>query len=253
MTTSISTSSDIRTSEHYSPKGILGLPQELILEITSHIIISSKEPRSYIRGASCRSPLLSRQIDLGNLRLVCRYLGTLLQRKTYETLIFDFHITRWDTVADVEARLALLAQGGTPASTETKFLLIKCLDHVLEGYPFGPKRERLFTRRNFEYDEEMRSKADSVQGSLIVHLKKAVFSLINLRCILWEFDRVDALRIDVVDALSSLPHLEDLTLHFNKDCKSLQDVGLYKFHDLRSLVIVFANWPRDHNGEVVNM
>lgn len=166
-----------------SRKGLQELSPELILEIASHVI-SWNDLRSARRDSNSlgmptnNSSPGTGQVDLGNLRLVCRYFGEVLQRETFKSLIFDFDATRWVSAADIDSHLALLAQGNGPASRGVKFLLIRYLDsnRVVFGHSGIPISQR-------HADEKMRAKAESIMRSMNIHLEVAVLSFQNLRCV----------------------------------------------------------------------
>ncbi|KAF9474700.1 hypothetical protein BDN70DRAFT_884536 [Pholiota conissans] len=248
---------DCRTSASHR-KGLLGLSPELILEISSHILSPSelratRRDSSYVHGRDIFvSPLLSQQHDLANLRLVCRYLGTVLQRETFKSLVFNFHVTRWDSADDVESQLALLAQGDTSSSLQARVLLINCADPIREGYGFERPRRNWFSKSYLEHDDKLQAKAKSIQRFISNNLVKAITSFQNLRCVRWEIQEIDALSVPIMNALSSLPSLEDLTLDLGFKCRQLSTLGIDKFHDLRSLVIVMDSFLSASENELMD-
>ncbi|KAF9474699.1 hypothetical protein BDN70DRAFT_996881 [Pholiota conissans] len=248
---------DCRTSASHR-KGLLGLSPELILEISSHILSLSelravRRDSSYAHGRHIFvSPLLSQQHDLANLRLVCRYLGTVLQRETFKSLVFNFHVTRWDSADDVESQLALLAQGDTSSSLQARVLLINCTDPIREGYGFERPSKNWFSKDNSERDEKLQAKAQSIQRSISNNLVKAITSFQNLQCVRWEIQEIDALSVPIMNVLSSLPSLEDLTLDLGFKCRQLSALGIKKFHGLHSLVIVMDSFLSTSENELMD-
>jgi hypothetical protein len=160
-----------------STAGLLSLSPELILEIATHIV-SWDEFRAGRRDLTSLSEYsLFGRATLANLRLVCRYLGEVLECEIFRSLTFDFRITQASKVDHVESQLALLAQGDSPASRHAMFLCIKCLNPtpVEEHNPYLSTQEQDF------YDsEEMQAKVTSIVTTQKLHLEKAILSFQHL-------------------------------------------------------------------------
>ncbi|KAF9474703.1 hypothetical protein BDN70DRAFT_884539 [Pholiota conissans] len=253
---------------------LVDLSPELILEIASYIVIPWHDLRSARRDPGVIDNLIedddndafaAAQADLANLRLVCRHLDAILQSESLKSITFNFHVTRWTSEADVEARLALLAQGDSPISAHAKFLFIRCLSPVQVGY--FPARN-YFSPEGTEYRRggDQWPKIEFLSRAMNNYLEMAISSFQNLQCVAWKVYHVDDLNVRVMGALSSLPSLEDLTLHITADCRELSRLRINRFHDLRSLVVAFYNaihpsvlpGPKsldpiiDHISEIIN-
>lgn len=183
VSTSTTQSSHIGTAVS-STEGLLSLSPELILEIASHIVSwdefrSARRDSALLARSTKNSALTMGQTTLANLRLVCQYLAEVLEHEIFRSLTFDLHVTR-ASETKIESQLALLAQGGCPASRHATFLHIKCLDPIREGYsPEGT----YFSVRNEDFDSKMEAKATSIVVSRNTHLERAILSFQNVRSV----------------------------------------------------------------------